>query len=398
LLRHRGLVRTVLSVCVFAGIVVPVRAQTSFFRSTHEFGTLAAFPKAIAVGDFNGDGVPDVVTAGGASFTIRLGHARLPFRLAPQIHFLEPDTDVSAVATGDFNGDGKLDLALADNVRHEIQVWLGAGDGTFEPHSRVAAPLDTDPQTLFRSIAVADLNGDNNLDLVVAGQGHVGLAVFLGAGDGTFQQAATPGVSGPVYSVAVGDLNGDGKPDIVTANPGTNALVVLLGNGDATFQVSFTSLPVMTPYAVALADLNGDGKLDVAVTGDTGQPVGSVTILTGKGDGTFDNAKKYDAGFDPFAIAIGDVNGDGIPDVVTTSLGLPLEDPSPGPTVFDYGSVNVMVGNGDGTFKAAQNFQVGLIPQEVVVTDFNADRKSDLVVLNSGSCTFSVLISNAGGQ
>jgi len=203
----------------------------------------------------------------------------------------------TSVAVADLDGDRKPDLVVANcavigsqdcSGGGSIGVFLGDGDGTFQP----ATTYDSGGGNA-ESVAVADVNGDGKLDLVVANEGSSTVGVLLGNGDGTFQSAIVFGSSGnyPV-SIAVADVNGDGKPDLVVANlcdincSSVNGGVVgvLLGNGDGTFQSA-------VPYSVgqgflnsvAVADLNGDGIPDLAVANGGGY-IGVIGVLLGKGD------------------------------------------------------------------------------------------------------------------
>ena len=258
--------------------------------------------------------------------------------------------------------------------------------------------------------AVADVNGDGKLDLVVTGgelEGSVG--VLLGNGDGTFQPVVTYSTAGyyPV-AVLVADVNGDGKPDLLVANANSLAkysygsVAVLLGNGNGTFQTAqtYATVPSMGS-ALAVADLNGDGKLDLIVdtgclSGDCSNGGdGGVAVLLGNGNGTFQAAQLYDSGgLDPFSVVVADVNGDGIADLVTGNLG---------PVFNGDGSVGVLLGNGDGTFKATVTYDSGGgLTNSLVVADLNRDGKPDLV---TASITFEgqdsgyvgVLLNNGDG-
>ena len=163
-------------------------------------------------------------------------------------------------------------------------------------------------------VVAADVNGDGNLDVVVAHNDPAGVGILLGNGDGTFQSEVTYSVGNPATNLAVGDVNDDGFPDVVVTNSGTggeNQLTVLLNNGNGTFKSGSTFQAGVGASQVELADLNGDGILDIAVLnlGET-----DIGILTGNGDGTFQNQVTWQVGTQPIVFAIADVNGDGVPD------------------------------------------------------------------------------------
>jgi Bacterial Ig-like domain (group 3)/FG-GAP-like repeat len=323
----------------------------------------------------------------------------------------------SSIAVADVNGDGKPDLLVANlcaiggpcdyNTGNNgaIGVLLGNGDGTFQ------APTTYDPGGgNAESIAVGDVNGDGKPDLVVANTcdavsqcangGSVG--VLLGNGDGTFQKAQTYLSGGWLaWSVAVGDVNGDGKLDVLVANicsqyGGSNchgAVGVLLGNGDGTLQAAKTyDTAGLNASSVAAADVNRDGRLDLIVADTCASPDscdGVVAVLLGNGDGTFQPALIYPSGgFQSYSVAVGDVNGDGKPDLVAANSCVDVNH-------CGSGDVGVLLGNGDGTFQPAAMYGAGSsFPNSVAVEDVDGDGKLDVVLVGG---TVGVLVGNGDG-
>src|SRR3989454_5089613 len=255
------------------------------------------------------------------------------------------------------------------------------------------APVFSSGGYSANSVAVADVNGDGKLDLLVAnfctatpcgGDGTVG--VLLGNGDGTFQPAVTYDSGGQnTVSIAVADVNSDGKPDaVVTDNCVTStcdagAVGVLLGNGDGTFQaaVNYTS-GGLSPSSVVVGDVNGDGKPDLLVgniyMGNGNYSRGSVGLLLGNGDGTFLGPVSFDSGGEyAYGVAVGDINGDGKLDLFVANF---CAD-----STCASGGVAVFLGKGDGSFQPVVTYgSGGLNSYSVAVGDVNADGKPDLLI------------------
>jgi len=299
----------------------------------------------------------------------------------------------SSVAVADVNGDGIPDLIVANYGSNSVSVLLGNGNGTFQPQKTFAT--GSGPM----SVAVADVNGDGKPDLVVANDGSSTVSVLLGNGNGTFlpQKSFATGY-GPI-SVAVTDVNGDGKPDLIVTNGGSyyypgDTVSVLLGNGDGTFKTQQTFATGYIPASVAVADINGDGKPDLVIA-NYGVPSlygsnlpGTVSVLLGNGNGTFKPQQTFGAGDYPQFVTVSDVNGDGKPDLIVANTGSYY---SPG-----Y-NVSVLLGNGNGTFQTQQIFDTGNRPASVAVADANGDGKPDLIVANYSSNSVSVLLGNGNG-
>jgi hypothetical protein len=262
--------------------------------------------RSLAVGDFNGDGKLDIVTSsdspgGGPSISVLLNNGDGTFR--PGLYYGAGTGPAFSVAVGDFNGDGKLDVVTANGATGGlgvVSVMLGDGHGGFGTPKNYAVGS-------AQAVAVGDFNGDGKLDVVVASGLSDKVSVLLGNGDGTFTPVPgyASGPAGPV-SMAVADLNGDGKLDIVMGTSFSNTVTVLLGNGDGTFGPARNVGPGSS--SVAVADFNHDGKLDLVSVDST-----STYVELGNGDGTFQTALNIGPGGN--AVALGDFNGDGFTDL-----------------------------------------------------------------------------------
>ena len=388
------------------------------FKDVAIYNSGGLYANSVAIGDLNLDGKPDLVVTNPCPCNgtdhgvigVLLGNGDGTFQ--QPINYDPGGLGPSAVVIGDVNGDGKPDLVIAtlcqtssfcgDPYAGGVSVLLGNGDGTFQPAVVYSSGGYSRASPSF--VVINDVNGDGKPDLIVSSEcqsgnncnyptGPGGVTVLLGNGDGTFQPAASYSSGGwRATSVAVSDLNGDGTPDLVVSNfclSGNNCdpfandpggVSVLLGNGDGTFQppVSFSSSGYFA-YWVAIGDVNGDGHPDLIVVNGCGNNncAANLAVFLGNGDGTFQNPANYDGPFGATSVAIGDVNGDGNLDLVVSSSGC----------FSCRDSVSVLPGKGDGTFQPPVNFYAGgyLRASLVAIGDVNRDGKPDLVVANACS-------------
>ncbi|MER7810895.1 FG-GAP-like repeat-containing protein [Streptomyces sp900116325] len=371
---------TLLVAAVTTGVVLGLfpgagtaEAATSTFAPKVDYPT-GTGPNSVAVGDFNGDGDLDLVTANTAANTVSVLLSNGAGTFAAKTDYAT-GTNPRSVAVGDFNGDGRLDLVTANaSGTDTVSVLLNNGDGTF------GAKADYPTGSGTTSVAVGDFNGDGRLDLVTANFFGSTVSVLLNNGGGTFApKADVPTGTGP-NSVAVGDFNGDGDLDLATANINGPTVSVLLNNGDGTFAPK-TDYPTGTvPASVAVGDFNGDGDLDLATANEGAF---TVSVLLNNGDGTFAPKADYGTGDFPVSVAVGDFNGDGRLDLVTANSGGSAD------------TVSVLLNNGDGTFGAKTNYTTGSFPLSVAVGDFNGGLP-DLVSANAGANTVSVLLNTTG--
>jgi hypothetical protein len=350
---------------------------TTLMPATAPFQPVAvgSFPVAIVAGDFNGDGRLDLATANNSSndISVVLGNGDGTFQPAQQ--YAAGFFPVS-LAVGDFNGDGKQDLAVADGASGEVFVLLGNGDGTFQPGQRYAVGLRPS------ALVAADLTGDGHLDLAVTNSSDNTVSVLLGRGDGTFQPQATYPVGNYPAAIVAGDFNGDGRIDLAVANSGNygspGTVSVLLGNGDGTFQPQQTFAAGGFPRGIVAGDFNSDGHLDLAVANNGDN---TVSVLLGRGDGTFRSQQAFVTGLSPWALVPGDFNGDGRLDLA----------------VLSAAGVSVLPGKGDGTFGPAKQLPVGISPIAIAAGDFNDDGRLDVAIADSASNDVIVLAGKGDG-
>src|SRR5262249_324411 len=277
---------------------------------------------------------------------VRLAVDDLEDRTVPSF-FTSPAFAVGSVpvgaAVGDFNGDGRADLAVVNNFSNTLSVLLGNGDGTFRPKTDYATG------TTPGGVAVGDFNGDGKLDVVVANQAAKSLSLLLGNGDGPFLPRTDVPLPLTPYALTVGDFNGDGKADIAvtTQNPTLSAptddMTLLLGNGNGTFQApvstvtdsfaAFQNANAGGRASIQSADFNGDARLHLLLATHQGtwglvgragsRPLfpaaGTVSVLLGNGDGTFQAPRNLAAGIGANSVAVGDFNGDGRPDFAVSN-------------------------------------------------------------------------------
>jgi len=360
-------------------------AASNYSASTYSAGA-GSFPRSLAVADVNGDGRPDLVTAnyGNSTAGVLLGQAGGGF--APVSAYpIGANSYPQGIAVADVNGDGRPDLVTANNNNSgTVGVLLGLAGGGFSPVSNYPTG-----GVYAISVAVADVNGDGRSDLVTANNGDNTVGVLLGQAGGGF----SPGITYPTAAVhfpqgiAVRDVNGDGRPDLVTANFASSAGVLLqqAGGGFAAisaYSTGVNSTPVGSnsgPGSVTVADVNGDGLPDLVTANYYSSAAG---VLLGQAGGGFAATSTYATGAysSPLGIAVGDVNGDGRPDLVTANDG--------------NGTAGVLLGQAGGGFGAANAYSTGASrgPEDVAVADVNGDGRLDLVTANAGSNTVSVLL------
>jgi hypothetical protein len=331
-------------------------------------------PDNLILTDVDGDGNLDIAigngdagligpAADGHVIYLLLGNGDCTFQGAPFYNFGAPTIVArghTRMAVADFNSDGKPDVLMNDEYG---QLYLATNQGNFQ--FQTSSPVSSG----FGYPVAADINGDGKQDLIgtdnVFAVNSDNVLVRLGNGNGTFQPAATYSVGPSPGAIAIGDLNGDQKPDIAvitTASNGAGQVAVLLSTGSGGFAPALSYAVGNNPSGIAIGDFNGDGKLDIAVS-DTG-----ATVLLNKGNGTFQSGVSLTTGANPTAIAAADLNGDGRVDLAVLY----------GPDTT--GGVSVLLGKGDGTFQSAVNLPTEYFPNSFLIGDFDHDGNLDIAI------------------
>ncbi len=389
-----------LSVVGTYGLAILLGNGDGTFQPTVTY-SLTALPFQSNFGDFNGDGKLDLVTSDATGVYVWLGNGDGTFNSAVFTATSQTMWPSAALLLGDFNQDGHLDIAAATTIDlggdggPDLTIFVGNGDGTFQENIV--------PNAVYQPYAAGDLNGDGKLDLFALNENRdVNPFVFttlLNGGTATF----TPGPSVPYVfgPMLLSDVNGDQKPDLIglflNGNGGTNVVSVLHGNGDG----SFAQFPVYgaqspsetSPGGLVAADFNGDGKLDIAsafLTG-TNPLTENIALLLNDGAGfstpivtpvtVFSN---YEGGSPSIpTVVAGDFNQDGKMDLAVDGLN---------PATGSSNGVFVLLGNGDGTFQPAIQYDLS---GPLAVGDFNGDGKLDILGLPGTG--LSVLLGNGDG-
>jgi len=354
--------------------LVPVRGVLPIKAAAAKNFSSGANPVTVVLGDLDGDGKLDIVTANDATddLTILLGDGKGNFTVKTNYSI---GTVPQGLAMGDFNGDGIPDLVASRTYGNATIFLRGLGDGNFAP----ATYQNINASAAIGQVVVGDFNNDGRLDFV-AELFPVGLSASMGAGDGTFSNAA-PNFLSSDKSIATADFNKDGKLDIAIPYSSGKRVSILLGNGNGTFgnatNFSVPSGPATYLMCIATADLNNDGNPDL-VTADQSATNG-LTILLGNGNGQFTVKTNYALGSEVTCVAIADLNRDGIPDI---AAGVPGN------------AVCALPGNGDGTFGPTNRFATAETVDGIAIGDVNKDGQMDIVTGNTYG-TVSVLLNQS---
>jgi hypothetical protein len=346
-------------------------------------------PGSVEIADFNKDQLPDlaITSETDSSVTVFLGDGKGNFKEADHSPFFAGSTP-NDIALSDFNKDGNPDLAFANHDRKYITLLMGNGKGDFTKADH--SPFLTEGVPHVHGVAAGDFDNDGWPDLVTDSWGNDNVEVLFGDSATLFKAARLFLRVGkrPYQRLRAADLNNDGVADIVTTNAEGNNATVLLANGKGGFkEANGSPFPCGdNPFGVAIGDINADGDPDLAIINSPGSMAegrgrNGLTVLLGDGAGNFKMIKgsPFEAGSIPNRVATGDVNGDGINDIVTSDNG--------------SNKIYVFLMNKSGSVSSSQAITVGNHPKGIAIADLNGDRKGDIVVCNNADNNISILLS-----
>jgi hypothetical protein len=395
--KSSGLVRRLGAVIIFGLATIGLAAQSPGQSATFTTQAYPIIGNTQIAADFNGDGKPDLAGGGGNVVSVMLNNGTGTF--GPKTDF-PIGMQTQDVAAGDFNGDGKLDLVVTLNTPQlSLALLLGTGTGSFGAPAFFPNTSGADsPQVL-----ASDINNDGKLDVVIMHnftcfttpcRGARTVTLMLGNGDGTFLAPREIDVNTFPYAIAIGDFNRDGIKDLAVGGSNTE-LSILLGVGDGTFILKpvMQLVPGGDPFSasndVDIADFNRDGIQDITVP--LGNGYGNAIVL-GNADGTFRVSSRIitDAVSSPTSDALADYNGDGFIDIAR------------GMGDGTRGLIQILHGNGDGTFQPPVNYAVPAPMSSVgggwlTAADVNGDSKPDIVAEIRGAHPGTYVLINTSG-
>jgi len=274
-----------------------------------------SIPMYVAVSDFNYDNILDIAVVNDATnnIVVLFGFGDGSFLLGTA-YSTGIESQPFALAIGDFNNDTRLDIAVANNFANNIGVFLGSGS---QPYASAITYSIGDGSQPY-SVAISDLNNDGYSDIIIANYGTDNVGILLGYGNKTFKtmKKSSTGLGSAPSSVAVANLNNDTHLDIIVSNSQTDNIAILFGYGNGTFATAttYSTGTRSQPYTVVIGDFNNDNISDIAVANSG---TNNILLLYGRGDGTFGNETSYSLGYDylPYSIAVKDLNQDNRTDI-----------------------------------------------------------------------------------
>ncbi|CAF3898080.1 unnamed protein product [Adineta steineri] len=355
-------------------IGILLRQNDGSFLLTNTFSTgVPSKPQAATIDDFDNDGQLDIVVCNSQSSTIGifLGYGNGSFQ--NQVTYSTgTQANPEWLASGDFNNDNRSDVAVANYFTNTIGILLGLGNGSFDTVTAYSSGDGSTPVCL----TIIDITNDNFLDVVVANFAASSIIILYGLGDGTFLlgKPYSTGIQSSPQSLAIADMNNDGQLDIIVANFQSNTIGILYAFGYELFgsPTKYLTNDGSQPNSVAVTDINNDGSLDILVAN---YGTDSIGIFLGYNNGKFNTMITYslEVGSKPFFINVGHFDNDNISDIVVSNS--------------ETDNIAILSHYNNGTFTTITNYSTGTRsrPYTIAIGDLNNDNQLDLAITNSGT-------------
>jgi hypothetical protein len=355
---------------VLASSAAGVTCSDSPFVETPQY-LVGGGPTDLVIGDFDGDSWPDVATVNTSEDTVSVILNDMAGGFGPPIE-TDLEYESSSMAAADFDANGNLDLAVGSYAR--VTVLFGNGDGTFQD------PVHYDLGSGYiESLVAAPLDAGVSVDLAAGSPQDSGLIVLLNEGDGTFGPPAEYASAGPISGMVSGNFDGSPPLDLLVTHGSGNSISLLPNFGDGTFAPPLSFVAGTSPSSLSAGDLDDDGDLDAVVATES-----YVSVLKGNGAGSFNAAVQYPAR-SPYGVVIADFTGEGNLDVATLERSA---------SYGQFNRLQLLAGNGSGGLALLpRGFHVGLNPWALAAGDLDGNGETDIAVANLGSSTAGILLS-----
>jgi hypothetical protein len=356
---------------------LPVTTSGSSVTATYSgVNTTGANPQSLAVGDIDGDGKTDLVTANLDANTISVFRGIGNGAFSPKVDY-PTGSGPRSVAMWEITGDSYPDLVVANFNDNTVSVFKNNGNGTFGAKTDYSTGAGSNPYF----VRVREL-GTGGADIVTANYGNNKISVFMNTGGGNFGAKTDYTAGTNPVAVTFEDVDRDGDADVAIANFGSSNVSIFKNNGSGILTLNATYATGISPSNIAFGKLTGDTYQDMLVTNFSSDS-NSISVFWGDASGNFSAGGTYPTGQNPASMDVGDLNGDGFTDVAVANLG--------------YTSYSILTANGTGGLNPRVDYPTSAKPRSIALKDLTGDGQLDLVMASTPSNLVSVFINTGSG-